>query len=173
MVRSLARTRLIARARGAHVLQSATVCVEFRFRSMCKLSARASVYSRACCTAATLVQQRWTKDVKKASLAARCHVFREAELVLRSLSRRRSHQTELGGVVRASRAHRPSVSGSADTESASTKMTCLKAHEELWLIAAEEFSKTERSLAWGRRSGRETIGNSSSSNNTDTAARQR
>lgn len=172
MVRSLARTRLIARARGAHALQFATVCVEFRFRSMCKLSARASVYSRACRTAATLVQQRWTKVVKNASLAARCHVFREAELVLRSLSRRRSHQIEIGGVVRASSADRPSVCKSADTESASTKMTCFKAQEELWLIAAEEFSKTERARVWGR-SGGETIGDSSSSNDTDTAARQR
>lgn len=173
MVRSLARIRLIAQARGAHVLHLATLCVEFRFREMCKFSVSMSVYSRAYRTAAALVQRRWTKVVKNASLAARCHVFREAELVLRSLIRRRSQQTERGGMVRESNAGRcPSVSESVNKEPSSTKVTCLEAQDESWLVAAKALSKAERLRTWGKRGG-DNKKDSFFFNSTNGTARQR
>ena len=173
VVRSLARIRLIAQARGAHALQLATLCVEFRFRQMCKFSVSMSVYSRAYRAAAALVLRRWTKVVKNASLAARCHVFREAELVLRSLIRRRSQQIERGGMVRSSNADRcPSVPEIANTEPTSTKMKCLEAQDESWLVAAEEVSKAERLRTWGKRGGDDSK-DSSFITSTNGAARQR
>ena len=173
MVRSLVRTRTIAGAHGAHVLQLATVCVEFRFRALCKLSLSMSAYSRAYCTAATLLQRKWTKVVKHASLAARCHVFREAHLVLGSLIRRHSQQTGLDGVIRVSNLDRcPSKLESAKTPSTRPKITCLEAEEESWLVAAETMSKEERQQPRGKRGG-ENVGAASSSCNTTGAARQR
>ena len=85
--------------------------------------------------------------VKNASLAARCHVFREAAVFLRSLIRRRSEQAVLAGVICTPNPDRcPSMPERADTESPSPKMACLEADYESWLVAAEALSKVDLSL---------------------------
>ena len=171
VVRSLARTRAMARAQGAPVLQFATVCAEFRFRAVCKLSVNMSAYSRAYRTAATLLQRRWTKVVKRASLAARCHVFREAEQVLRSLIRRRSQETGLDGVARTSNASRfPSKLESSTMDATTLNAACLETQDESWLAAAETLSKAERLRTW---KGNGDIENPSCSGDANRAARQR
>lgn len=173
VVRSLARTRKIAQARGARVLYSATVCAEYRFRTVCKVSRNMSAYSRAYRTAVVLLQRRWIRVVKNTSLATRCHEFHEAEAFLLWLIRRRPQPVVLDAVVRSPNADRcysefevPNMSlTSPDT-------TFLKVKDESWIVAAEALSKEERSRTRAKID-RDNAGHSSCSKDTICATGQR
>eukprot|EP00904_Undaria_pinnatifida_P000165 jgi/Undpi1/10149/HiC_scaffold_28.g12603.m1 len=168
----LARIRTIAQAHAAHVLEFTAVCVEFRFRAMCHLSVSMSAHSRPYRTASMLIQRRWTTAVKTASLVAQCHVFDEAESLLRSLVRQRSQQARFVGVARASTAERWIPGFASGNTSSTLPMTmCPEVQDESWLESAEEWSRVERARDLGS-SDRENSG-ASCSNDINCAKRQR
>ena len=168
----LARIRTIAQAHAAHVLEFTAVCVEFRFRAMCHLSVSMSAHSRPYRTVSMLIQRRWTTAVKTASLVAQCHVFDEAESLLRSLVRQRSQQARFVGVARASTTERWTPGFASGNTSSTLPMTmCPEVQDESWLESAEEWSRAERARDLGS-SDRENSG-ASCSNDINCAKRQR
>ena len=173
MVRSLARTSAVAKAQGAHVVQVAAVCAELRFRrAVCKFSASMSARCHVYRTAVTLLQRGWLKTVKDVSLAARGHVFGEAEMLLGSMIRRRSQQIGPDRVIRWPIGSRrdPEID-SANMGSSSPNATCLEVVDGPCLVAAKALLEEERSPSWGRIE-QETTQDSSSSDSNCVARQQ-
>ena len=173
VVRSLARARVVAQAQGAHVVQVATVRAELRFRrAVCKLSASMSARCRVYRTAVTLLQRGWLKTVKDVSLAARRHVFGEAEMLLGSMIRRRSQQVGPDRMIRWPIGNRrdPEID-SVNMGSNSPNATCLEVVDGPWLVAAKALLEEERSPTWGRIE-QETTQDSSSSDSNCVARQQ-
>ena len=173
MVRSLARTSAVAKAQGAHVVQVAAVCAELRFRrAVCKFSASMSARCHVYRTAVTLLQRGWLKTVKDVSLAARGHVFGEAEMLLGSMIRRRSQKIGPDRVIRWPIGSRrdPEID-SANMGSSSPNATCLEVVDGPCLVAAKALLEEERSPSWGRIE-QETTQDSSSSDSNCVAGQQ-
>ena len=173
MVRSLARTSAVAKAQGAHVVQVAAMCAELRFRrAVCKFSASMSARCHVYRTAVTLLQRGWLKTVKDVSLAARGHVFGEAEMLLGSMIRRRSQKIGPDRVIRWPIGSRrdPEI-GSANMGSNSPNATCLEVVDGPCLVAAKALLEEERSPSWGRIE-QETTQDSSSSDSNCVARQQ-
>ena len=173
MVRSLARTSAVAKAQGAHVVQVAAVCAELRFRrAVCKFSASMSARCHVYRTAVTLLQRGWLKTVKDVCLAARGHVFGEAEMLLGSMIRRRSQQIGPDRVIRWPIGSRrdPEID-SANMGSSSPNATCLEVVDGPCLVAAKALLEEERSPSWGRIE-QETTQDSSSSDSNCVAGQQ-
>ena len=173
MVRSLARTREVAQAQGAHVVQVAAMCAELRFRrAVCKFSASMSARCHVYRTAVTLLQRGWLKTVKDVCLAARGHVFGEAEMLLGSMIRRRSQQIGPDRVIRWPIGSRrdPEID-SANMGSSSPNATCLEVVDGPCLVAAKALLEEERSPSWGRIE-QETTQDSSSSDSNCVARQQ-
>ena len=167
MVRSLARTSAVAKAQGTHVVQVAAVCAELRFRrAVCKFSASMSARCHVYRTAVTLLQRGWLKTVKDVCLAARGHVFGEAEMLLGSMIRRRSQQIGPDRVIRWPIGSRrdPEID-SANMGSSSPNATCLEVVDGPCLVAAKALLEEERSPSWGRIEQETTQASSSSDSN--------